>query len=267
MHQRWASLNTIRSLSVPLVSRTFDPKEPRITGTHMQVHRPTMSIFNTMDFQKSFFSTDAVQTGKPQESEVEPSRPQSTALPVAFEDSYYKEPHYHSGRGDPSKRAYAYVILGTGKFIAASVIRVMIIKLLYTMSAAADVLALGSVEVDLTNIKPGQNATVKWRGKPVFIRHRTEDEIALARRDDNADMRDPAPDVTRSTDPKWMILLGVCTHLGCVPIANAGEYHGWFCPCHGSHYDLAGRIRKGPAPLNLEIPEYKFLADNKVLLG
>jgi len=204
---------------------------------------------------------------KESDSELVSSGPQSTALSVGYADDYYNTPHYVRSRGDPTKRAYTYLILGTSKFIAASLIRVAILKIIFTLSASADVLALGTVEVNLANIPEGQNATIKWRGKPVFIRHRTPAEIETAIKDDNVELRDPQADADRAQRPEWMILLGVCTHLGCVPIANAGDYNGWFCPCHGSHYDISGRIRKGPAPLNLEIPTYSFLEDNKLLLG
>ena len=136
------------------------------------------------------------------------------------------------------------------------------------MSASADVLALASLEVELDKVELGTTQTVKWRGKPVFIRHRTDKEIAREEAVNVSELRDPETDAVRVKDPKWLIALGVCTHLGCVPISNAGEYHGWFCPCHGSHYDTSGRIRKGPAPLNLEIPPYQFVEDgSKVLIG
>lgn len=231
-----------------------------------------MQRFATEDVRyknRRSMASDAVEkvSGAQGEQELQVAAPQSTALPVAFEDSYYDKPHYHRLRGDPTKRAYTYLILGTTKFIAASTVRVLILNLLYTMSPAADVLASGSMEVDLSNIPVGQSATIKWRGKPVFIRHRTPDEIRLAQADDDVPMRDPAPDALRCPKPEWAVFLGICTHLGCVPIANAGDYKGWYCPCHGSHYDLAGRMRKGPAPLNLEIPPHQFLEGSKMLLG
>ena len=126
-------------------------------------------------------------------------------------------------------------------------------------------LALASVEVDLGNIPLSETVTVKWRGKPVFIRHRNEDQIAECA-ETPAGLRDPQSDADRAQDPKWLVLLGICTHLGCVPMSNAGDYGGWYCPCHGSHYDGSGRIRRGPAPLNLEIPPYK-ITDDKLVLG
>ncbi|KAF8461406.1 Rieske [2Fe-2S] iron-sulfur domain-containing protein [Kalaharituber pfeilii] len=138
---------------------------------------------------------------------------------------------------------------------------------LSTMSASADVLAMAKVEVDLSNIPEGKNVIIKWRGKPVFIRHRTPSEIEEANSVKIEALRDPQADADRVKRPEWLIMLGICTHLGCVPIGEAGDYGGWFCPCHGSHYDISGRIRRGPAPLNLEIPEYEFPEDNKLVIG
>jgi ubiquinol-cytochrome c reductase iron-sulfur subunit len=113
----------------------------------------------------------------------------------------------------------------------------------------------------------GKNVVFKWRGKPLFVRHRTQEEIDEVNGVDVATLRDPQPDSDRVVKPEWLILIGVCTHLGCVPIANAGEFGGYFCPCHGSHYDASGRIRKGPAPENLEIPTYEFPEDNMLVVG
>ncbi len=141
-----------------------------------------------------------------------------------------------------------------------------------SMNPSADVLALASIEVDLTPIEEGQRVTVKWRGKPVFIDHRGPAQIEEAGKVDLADLRDPQSDADRAERPEWLILVGVCTHLGCVPLGQGsgearGEFGGWFCPCHGSHYDTSGRIRKGPAPENLPVPTYTYLDDNKVLIG
>ena len=140
------------------------------------------------------------------------------------------------------------------------------------MNPAADTLALASTEVDVSKIAEGQAITVTWRGKPVFIRHRTSDEIARANAIDSAELRDPEEDETRVQKPELLVVLGVCTHLGCVPLGQKtgevkGEYDGWFCPCHGSHYDTSGRIRKGPAPTNLEVPPYSFLSDGLIRIG
>ena len=137
------------------------------------------------------------------------------------------------------------------------------------MNPARDVLALASVEVDLSPIVEGQSITVMWRGKPLFVRRRTAAEIEEARQAPLADLKDPQADSERVKEdrPEWLVLVGVCTHLGCVPLGAAGDYGGWFCPCHGSHYDTSGRIRKGPAPTNLPVPEYVFLDDSRIVVG
>lgn len=184
----------------------------------------------------------------------------------AIEDNYDKYPA--TPVGDPSRRAFTYVVLGGARFIYASAARLVAIKFIATMSASADVLALASTEVDISNIEEGNSITVKWRGKPVFVRHRSEDEISQAVAVDVSTLRDVEEDSERVKDPAWLVTLGVCTHLGCVPLAGAGDFGGYFCPCHGSHYDTSGRIRKGPAPLNLEVPEYDLDLDSgKLIIG
>ncbi|KAA8529983.1 hypothetical protein F0562_034413 [Nyssa sinensis] len=180
---------------------------------------------------------------------------------------YDEHNHERYPPGDPSKRAFAYFVLTGGRFVYASVIRLLILKFVLSMSASKDVLALASIEVDLSSIEPGTTVTVKWRGKPVFIRRRTEDDIKLANSVDIGSLRDPQDDSVRVKNPEWLVVIGVCTHLGCIPLPNAGDFGGWFCPCHGSHYDISGRIRKGPAPYNLEVPTYSFLDENKLLIG
>jgi|TARA_R110002126_G_scaffold13118_2_gene56306 ubiquinol-cytochrome c reductase iron-sulfur subunit len=141
-----------------------------------------------------------------------------------------------------------------------------------SLNPAADTLAMSSTEVDLSPIEKGQSITVMWRGKPVFIRHRTAAEIEDARAVDMSALRDKQDDKDRAQKPEWLVMVGVCTHLGCVPLGqkateSKGEFGGWFCPCHGSHYDTSGRIRKGPAPKNLAVPEYEFLSDTTVRIG
>lgn len=158
-------------------------------------------------------------------------------------------------------------MLTGGRFIGASAVRLAVLKFILSMTATKDVLAMANLEVDLSKIQEGQTITVKWRGKPVFIRRRTPEDIAKANEVDVNTLRDPEPDAARVKNPEWLIVIGVCTHLGCVPLPNAGDYQGWFCPCHGSHYDTSGRIRKGPAPYNLEVPTYSFIDDDHVLVG
>ena len=135
------------------------------------------------------------------------------------------------------------------------------------MNPDASVKALASTEVDVSSLQPGQSVTVLWRGKPVFIKRRTENEINEARNVNISDLKHPEKDEDRAKNPEWLVMLGVCTHLGCVPLGDKGEYGGWFCPCHGSHYDTSGRIRKGPAPTNLEIPKYEFVNSNTIKIG
>jgi len=169
--------------------------------------------------------------------------------------------------GDPARRAFSYLLIGATGVLTATVAKNMLVDFLSTMSASADVLALAKVEVELGAIPEGKNVVIKWRGKPVFIRHRTAAEIEEAGKVNLTELRDPQNDAERVKKPEWLILLGVCTHLGCVPIGESGDFGGWFCPCHGSHYDISGRIRKGPAPANLEVPQYEFLEESKVVIG
>jgi ubiquinol-cytochrome c reductase iron-sulfur subunit len=167
---------------------------------------------------------------------------------------------------DPSRRDFIHIAAAAG---AAGAVAAVAWPMIDQMSPSADVLALSSIEYDISKVALGQEVTIKWQGKPVFVRHRTPKEIAEAVAADHADLRDPATDASRHKPGKaeWLILVGVCTHLGCVPLFGQGDYGGWFCPCHGSVYDTSGRIRKGPAPKNLAVPDYSFLSDTKVKIG
>jgi len=141
-----------------------------------------------------------------------------------------------------------------------------------SMNPAADVEALASTEVDLSAIEPGQSITAVWRGKPIFVHHRTPEEIEAARRDDDVPMPEPEPDEDRVQKPEWLVLVGICLHLGCVPRGQRttdpkGDFGGWFCPCHGSHFDTSGRVRSGPAAQNLAVPEYTFISDDRIKIG
>ena len=144
-----------------------------------------------------------------------------------------------------------------------------ILPFIDSMNPSSDVQALASVEVDISNIKIGEEKKVMWRGKPIFIKRRTAEEIAAAQKVELAQLRDPQADADRVKAGKeeWLITIGICTHLGCIPIMGQGEFNGWFCPCHGSQYDTSARIRKGPAPKNLEIPPYEFVSDTKIKIG
>ncbi|MFK7791477.1 MAG: ubiquinol-cytochrome c reductase iron-sulfur subunit [Devosiaceae bacterium] len=151
---------------------------------------------------------------------------------------------------------------------------------IHQMNPDASALALSTSEIDIGSMQPGDQVSVMWRGKPVFIRYRTEEEVAAADAVEVADLPDPAgrldidPEATATNEarsvaenPALILMLGVCTHLGCIPLSEAGDFGGWFCPCHGSHYDTAGRIRRGPAPENLPIPQYEFISDTTIRIG
>ncbi len=173
------------------------------------------------------------------------------------------------GDVDEGKRDFIYLLGG-----AAGVVGVGIVAwpLIDSLNPSADVLALASIEVDVSPIEVGQAITVTWRGKPVFIRHRTVEEISEAEVVPMDVLRDPQTDEERRIKAEYLVMVGVCTHLGCIPSGQKvgeekGEYGGWFCPCHGSHYDTSGRIRKGPAPTNLVVPPYEFIQDTVVQIG
>jgi ubiquinol-cytochrome c reductase iron-sulfur subunit len=176
------------------------------------------------------------------------------------------QPPHDSGE---TRRDFLYLAAGAlGAYGAGAAIW----PLIYQMNPAADVLAVATVEVDIAPVAVGQAITVSWRGKPLFIRHRTPQEIEAARKVDPSELPDPQPDEARAPKPEWLIVVGVCTHLGCIPLGQKptdphGEYNGWFCPCHGSMYDTSGRIRKGPAPKNLTVPKYEFVTDTTVRIG
>lgn len=184
----------------------------------------------------------------------------------------------HVDERSGSRRDFLYVATGAAGAVATAA---AVWPLVNQMNPSADVQALSTMRVDVGAIEPGSQLTVAYLGKPVFIRRRTEDDIAEAdaepvealpdplARNANLEPDAPATDANRALDEtgEWLVMTGVCTHLGCVPLADAGDYGGWFCPCHGSHYDTAGRVRKGPAPENLPIPVASFVEDGVLQLG
>uniref|UniRef100_A0A182Q555 Cytochrome b-c1 complex subunit Rieske, mitochondrial n=1 Tax=Anopheles farauti TaxID=69004 RepID=A0A182Q555_9DIPT len=177
-----------------------------------------------------------------------------------------KRPNARNDSAD-DRAAFTYLLVGGAAVSTAYVAKSLVSTFVSSMSASADVLAMSKIEIKLADIPEGKSMTFKWRGKPLFIRHRTAQEIDAEQSVAVATLRDPQNDAERVQKPEWLVVIGVCTHLGCVPIANAGDFGGYYCPCHGSHYDASGRIRKGPAPLNLEVPYYEFPEDGLLVVG
>ncbi|EAU42240.1 probable ubiquinol-cytochrome c reductase iron-sulfur subunit protein [Fulvimarina pelagi HTCC2506] len=179
---------------------------------------------------------------------------------------------------DPNRRDFLYIATGAFGAVGAAAVAWPFID---QMNPDAATLALASIDVDVSQVAEGQSITAKWRGKPIFIRQRTQQEIDEARSVDLSELKDPmarnanlpgdadATDVNRAATDKeaWLVMVGVCTHLGCIPLGQAGDYDGYFCPCHGSHYDTAGRIRTGPAPENMAIPPFSFSDDTTITIG
>jgi len=193
-----------------------------------------------------------------------------TDITVPSFDNYRKPKNLDNknvNQGQLSGRMFTYLVAGAGTIGAVHLGSKAIPGYLGYLAPAKDVLAMAKIEVKLDGIPEGKSMVFKWRGKPLFVRHRTAEEIETEAGVNLSELRDPQHDSDRVTTPKWMIVLGVCTHLGCVPVADAGDFGGYYCPCHGSHYDTSGRIRKGPAPLNLEVPPYEFLDDTTVVVG
>ena len=165
---------------------------------------------------------------------------------------------------EPTRRDMLYIATGAAAAVAGGA---AVWPFIAQMNPDASTLALSSTEVDIAAIPEGQIVTIKWRGKPVFVRHRTKKEIQEAEAVPLSQLPDPQTDQSRVKKPEWLVVVGVCTHLGCIPPGHQGQYDGWFCPCHGSAYDTSGRIRQGPAPRNLEVPDYAFLSDTKIKIG
>jgi ubiquinol-cytochrome c reductase iron-sulfur subunit len=167
---------------------------------------------------------------------------------------------------EPTRRDFLFIATGAVGVVGAAA---AVWPLISQMNPDASTLAAASVEVDISGIAAGQILTVKWRGKPIFVSHRTPEEIKAVREVPLNELRDPATDQSRVEKPDWLVVIGICTHLGCVPLKNEGPFHdgGFFCPCHGSVYDQSGRIRQGPAPANLAVPPYKFASDTKLVIG
>ncbi len=178
--------------------------------------------------------------------------------------------HASEPGGQPeSRRDFLYLTVGAFGTIGTAL---ALWPFIHSMNPSADVLALSTTEVDLSPIEVGQSITVIWQKKPVFVRRRTPEETKIAEQTPESDLPDPEADADRVVKSEWLVVIGVCTHLGCIPLGQKstelrGDWNGWFCPCHGSHYDTSGRIRKGPAPENLWVPKYEFLDDTTIKIG
>jgi ubiquinol-cytochrome c reductase iron-sulfur subunit len=168
--------------------------------------------------------------------------------------------------GDATRRDFIHIAAGAAAVGAGVMIAWPLVN---QMNPSADTLALASIEFDVTKVQEGQQVVIKWQGKPVFVRYRTPKEIAEAVETPLSVLKDPQTDAERVKEghSQYLVLVGSCTHLGCVPTFGSGDFGGWFCPCHGSHYDTSGRIRKGPAPKNLVVPTYEYLTDTRVKIG
>jgi len=226
--------------------------------------RDSANLFSLSDFDGKFKARSLVVPGHQQ------TRLAHTDLKIpdftAYRKDATKNPTKTNDKSIDDRRGFTYLASATVGVGGAIVAKAVIRDLCSVLAPAKEVLALSKIEIDLNDIPLGKSMTFKWRGKPVFVKHRTEEDIKREAQVELNSLRDPQHDNERAQKPEWLVLLGVCTHLGCVPIANSGEYYGYFCPCHGSHYDGSGRIRKGPAPLNLEIPPHEF-NDNILIIG
>jgi ubiquinol-cytochrome c reductase iron-sulfur subunit len=258
-----ASSHLAPAAVVPIVTE-FAVKQEKIVSQPRPVSLRASSLEKLLGTQKGSSMPKAV-TGLSSGSQIRWAH-----TDIQFPDF---GPYRHAAeKGDPdtvsaNRKAFTYMLVAAAAVPGTYVTKTIVHELLATMSASADVLAMAKIEVKLDAIPEGKSVTFKWRGKPLFIRHRTADEIEREQAVDPSTLRHAQHDNERVQKPEWLVLLGVCTHLGCVPIANQGDYGGYYCPCHGSHYDASGRIRKGPAPLNLDVPEYQFTDDSTLLVG
>lgn len=172
----------------------------------------------------------------------------------------------HGPGGEATRRDFIHIAAGAAAVGGGVMVAWPLVN---SMNPAADTLALSTIDFDVSKVQEGQQVVITWQGKPVFVRYRTPAEIQAAVSTPAGDLKDPQPDSERVKEghSQYLVVIGSCTHLGCIPTFGTGDFGGWFCPCHGSHYDTSGRIRKGPAPINLVVPEYAFTTDTSVKIG
>jgi ubiquinol-cytochrome c reductase iron-sulfur subunit len=199
--------------------------------------------------------------------------PRTTAHPTGSESGPHRR---HPARDEPKleegEGRRLFLLSMSSTLVTFTGFGFFVWPFLHSMNPAADVEATATTEIDISSIAPGESVTVVWRGKPVFVRHRTPEEIEAARSADGAPMPEPESDAARVKKAEWLVTIGICDHLGCVPRGQRptdpkGDYGGWFCPCHGSHFDTSGRVRKGPAPNNMRVPEYEFVGTSRLRIG
>lgn len=233
----------------------FPPKPKQLTTHSLTLKRP--------NFKFAVYSGPGISTHV-RLSHTDINSPDFTG----YRREGVKSPGTKNKESVDSRQTFTYLIAGAGSLGGLYAAKAILTIFITSMSASADVLAMAKIEIKLSDIPEGKNVTFKWRGKPLFIKHRTEKEIATERAVPVSILRDPQTDEERTKRPDFLVVLGVCTHLGCVPIADSGDFPGgYYCPCHGSHYDASGRTRKGPAPLNLEVPIHTFPDDNTLIVG
>jgi len=262
------------------ISSSLKTTTTLVTAVNKQFGAPAKFEQTAGEPQLAKLTTDTLNKFQPKLFCVQTKTGISTAAQVRYAHTdlqvpdfgYYrregvKSPNAKSGGTEASRKNFTYLVVGAGMVGTAYTAKTMVTELVSSMSASADVLALAKIEVKLSEIPEGKNMVFKWRGKPLFVRHRTAAEIQAEQSVDLSSLRHAEHDNERVQKDEWLVVLGVCTHLGCVPIANSGDYGGYYCPCHGSHYDAAGRIRKGPAPLNLEVPAHTFVDEGTLVVG
>ncbi|KND01490.1 cytochrome b-c1 complex subunit Rieske, mitochondrial, variant [Spizellomyces punctatus DAOM BR117] len=242
MHSRTHWTQRVPSVVLKLIPTSF--------ATSKKAHLPCVSDIAVKYYQvpelvsKTNFTAPLLFSYQKRafSSPVTKAAPDDDVIRPPQDQAKYIEPKYYYD--EIAARNTRYLLVASFSVLGAVAAKNIVTDYMENLAASADVLALAKVELDMGSVPEAKNVVVKWRGKPVFIRHRTADEIAEARSVPLSELRDPEKDEDRVKKPEWLVMLGVCTHLGCVPIGEAGDYGGWFCPCHGSHYDISGRIRK-----------------------
>jgi ubiquinol-cytochrome c reductase iron-sulfur subunit len=279
-------MSFVRALNVPITSKMLLGVRQKGAGTLFELlelsgrsSRPVASLF-VGGTQARFESTEVdffkhtknyVTTGVPRLLDTPAHSGQQEVRFPDFEDymqEVKKDRSVHARDSEDGRRIKSAMFTIWGGIFTLYLSKQLVRGIVSFKSVTKDQLALASIEIDCSTIPEGKSKTFSWMKKPVFVRHRSQKDIEREAAVDLTELRDPQHDNERAPlNKKWVVVIGVCTHLGCIPIADKGDYGGYYCPCHGSHYDSGGRIRKGPAPLNLEVPEYSFKDENTIVVG